>query len=144
MFGKLRKLLRPLDPPGPIVDPTLGTTSFDAEESLWVARLEGDEGDLRISIAGDGMPDVRLLERARVVAADRLAFHRRMRSFLEREAANVWGHEVEVHSLRPQSLDLFWPERPDAGMVYFAGGAQGRVWRCDWIDGEPTGFGFDD
>jgi hypothetical protein len=77
------------------------------------------------------------------VAANHEHFSQLVSSFLRREAANFPGAEREVLSLQLESLCLFWPARPNDGMVFFDGGEEGRVWRCDYINRKPDGLSFD-
>jgi hypothetical protein len=38
---------------------------------------------------------------------------------------------------------LFWPERPNDGMLYFKGPDETRVWRSDYRNRLAEGLGFD-
>jgi hypothetical protein len=38
---------------------------------------------------------------------------------------------------------LFWPHRPNDGMIFFDGPDECRCWRCDLIGRVPVGLGFD-
>jgi hypothetical protein len=143
VLSKLRNLFKPADPPAPVQDAVLGTIEFNVEESLWEARVTSGGDALRICIAGKDAPDVQLLEHARAVAVNPQAFRSLISSFLNDEAPKFKGGEEKVRSLRLESLNLFWPNRPDDGMVFFDGGEQDRVWRCDYLNRQPVGLGFD-
>jgi hypothetical protein len=50
----------------------------------------------------------------------------------------------EIRALRIESVCL-WPDRPGSGMIYFSGPSDDlRVWRCDYIAGQPRALGYDD
>ena len=42
-----------------------------------------------------------------------------------------------------EGVCLFWPDRPDDGMIYFQGPDESRVWRCDYVSRKPRGPNFD-
>jgi hypothetical protein len=77
------------------------------------------------------------------VAANYESFSEMISSFLRSEAATFPNAEKEIVSLRLESLCLFWPARPNDGMLFFEGGEEGRVWRCDYINRKPRGLSFD-
>ena len=67
--------------------------------------------------------------------------------FLAEEARRVkhlkqFAHEIE--QLRIEDVCLFWPKRPNDGMIYFKEPDRYRVWRCDYVGRKPKGLGFDD
>ena len=75
-------------------------------------------------------------------------FSRKVADFLEREAREMEGARQprpaeEIRQLTLESICLFWPDRPDDGMLYFDGPDEYRVWRCDYVDREPRALGFD-
>jgi len=144
MLNKLRGFFNPRRTrPAPLHDAVLGTLEFNVERSLWEARLGTAGNSLSIFIAGASAPDPKLLEHARAVAANESSFRVLVSSFLDREAPGFRGGEAEVRSLRLESLELVWPDRPNDGMIYFEGGDSDRVWRCDYINRKPVGLGFD-
>ena len=50
---------------------------------------------------------------------------------------------LEDTLLPPEDVWLFWPDRPDNGMIYFQVPDESRVWRCDYVSRKPRGPGFD-
>lgn len=142
MLSRIRALFRSAPSPEPVSDETLGLIQFNSEEKIWVVRL-GPVPGWRICIGGRVAPDQRLLAHARDVAANYEHFERSVSSFLQSEAANFPGAEKEILGLRLESVCLFWPARPNDGMLFFEGGEQGRLWRCDYIDRKPNGLSFD-
>lgn len=143
MLRRIRRLFQPADPPAQLIDPLLGTLAFDADESLWEARVSSGGYTLVIRIAGKDAPDARLLAHARAVAGELQAFRALIARFLAAEAPTFKGAEDEVRSLQIESLNLPWPARPDDGMLYFEGGDPDRAWRCDYVDRKPVRLGFD-
>ena len=66
--------------------------------------------------------------------------------FLADEARTVkclTQYADEIRQLAIQDVCLFWPDRPDDGMIYFKGPDEFKVWRCDYVARKPQGLGFD-
>ena len=121
-------------------DPNLGTLRYDADLDGWRCKV----GDIKFHISGDLEPDIGLRAHAADIVHSPDAFLRRVRDFLEREAAQEPRWAKEVRSLTLDEVCLFWPKRPNDGMLYFAAPEDdGRIWRCDYIKREPIGLGFD-
>jgi hypothetical protein len=55
--------------------------------------------------------------------------------------ARTWSKEMA--ELTIEDVCLFWPDRPNDGMIYFHGPDETRVWRCDYVNREPRDLGFD-
>ncbi len=127
----------------PIQDSVLGAVVFSEEEDLWEAKIEHNGSRFMIRIAGKEAPDPSLMQHAREVAAVADQFLEQVARFLKGQAAQFRGAEAEIELLRLESLNLFWPNRPNDGMLYFDGGNKGRVWRCDYINRKPERLGFD-
>jgi hypothetical protein len=143
VLSKIRDLFRPAPPPEPIRDDALGLIHFNSEEKIWEVRIVSAP-HWRICIAGGTAPDPALILHARDVAASHDHFSELVSAFLRSEAATSFpGAEKEILSLRLESMCLFWPSRPNDGMLFFEGGEEGRLWRCDYIDRKPNGLGFD-
>ena len=130
-------------------DPSLGTVTYDDDAEGWRATATIDGKRMNITVGGDMHPASELLAHARdVIGADK-TFAAKVRTFLERETerAELIAYADEIRTLEPDDLCLFWPDRPDDGMIYFRhpeGVENGRVWRCDYVGREPRGLGFDD
>lgn len=123
----------------PIQDTVLGTVRFNSKERLW----ETSAHSFTIRMGGKNAPDVSLVQHARDVVSSAAEFERQITEFLMREALSFKAGESEILALRLESLNLFWPKRPNDGMIYFDGGHDGRVWRCDYINRKPQSLGFD-
>jgi hypothetical protein len=142
VLSRIRQFFRSAPPPEPVSDEILGLVRFNLDEKIWEARVASPAG-WRICICGGAAPDANLLAHAREVAAHHDRFTESISSFLRSEAAGFPGAENEVLSLQLESLCLFWPARPNDGMLFFEGGAEGRAWRCDYIERKPDGLSFD-
>jgi hypothetical protein len=142
VLSRIREFFRSAPPPEPVSDEVLGVIRFNSEQKIWEARIAAPLS-WRICIGGGAAPDENLLAHAREVAANHDHFSESVSSFLRSEAANFPGAEKEILSLQLESLGLFWPARPNDGMLFFEGGEEGRVWRCDYINRKPSGLGFD-
>jgi hypothetical protein len=98
----------------------------------------------QVLIAGSEIePDPNLLAHAREIASAPREFHETIREFLTAEASRFRGLEQEVQSLKLDEVKLCWPKQLGDGMIYFDGGRDYRVWRCDYIDRAPRSLGFD-
>jgi hypothetical protein len=143
MLTSLFKLFRKSPPPSPIHDDALGKIDFNTDERVWQTTTGSDGDRWRICIAGKSRPDERLLHHARDIARRPDIFHSMVTEFLRSESSQFPGAESEVLSLRVESLNLFWPDRAEDGMIFFEGGHEGRVWRCDYVNRKPSALGFD-
>lgn len=143
MFSKLKALFAPPPAPPAVADAVLGTVAFDTEEQLWTSTVQIDGQAFKVNIAGVSSPDPSLLELARRVAEDARAFRQRLSSFLTQQGALANDTAGELSQLEMESLNLFWPDRPDSGMVFFREGSAGQIWHCDYINGEFGGLACD-
>lgn len=142
MFSALKKLFaaKPKMARVPFSHPTLGIFTYSDDESAWLSEpLVG----FRFHLAGDEAPDGALVAHAESVARDPATFKDMVAGFLEEEARTLKDKEDTVRKLEIEMLCLFWPQRPDDGMIYFTGGDQYGVWRCDYKNRRPIGLGFD-
>jgi hypothetical protein len=126
-----------------VEDPRLGRIEFDDGEGSWSAIPMIDGRAIRFLIGGDDLPDQGLVQHAVAILDDIEAFRRRIRGFLQVEAAAKPRFANEIKQLEISHVCLWWPNRRDDGMIYFTGPDRFRVWRCDYIDGTPTSLGFD-
>jgi len=109
-----------------------------------VSNALPDRRPFAIEITGSSSPNSTLLAHARDVHCDAGAFSRSVSQFLRDQKQHFPSAAAdEIESLRIDVVGLWWPKRPNDGMIFFAGGKEGRVWRCDYIDRSPKGLGFD-
>jgi hypothetical protein len=147
MLSKLLGRFRgsPKEPLREVVDPILGPCVPDQAERWWRASAEVGSRKIAFTLGGDSEPDPALLAHARQIVGDLDAFERRVAEFLKGVAAGFKDADAraEVEGLRIDDVCLFWPDRPNDGMIYFAGPSEERVWRCDYVDGRCQRLGCD-
>jgi hypothetical protein len=148
VFEKLKRFFQGESPPvaEKLVDPALGTLSWSKEDEAWLSSPEHDGLGFAFQISGTPQPDESLVRHAADIARKKEEFIRSVRRFLSDEATSVrhlsaFGEEIA--GLKIERVCLFWPERPDDGMIFFDGGRDYRVWRCDYVGRTPKGLGFD-
>jgi len=143
MLKLLKNLFTPSTPPADFLDPALGELKWSEDEGEWLAPVPSDPS-VRFQIGGEQQPDARLLKHATDIAASYPAFQHMVRQALVAEVAHFDAfYTDEIRNLRLESICLFWPKRPDDGMLYLEGGRDGRVWRFDYVARKPAGLGFD-
>lgn len=117
----------------PLHDDVLGDLSPSGEyQGNWIASMtiaDGREVEIELSGAPEG-PDAATLAHAREIGRSFADFEARILAFVASE---------KQAGLRIESLTL----SGKSGMIFFAGGDPGRVWRCDYVDGEPRDLGVD-
>jgi hypothetical protein len=114
-------------------------------DGCWVARVTAQGRPVCFEIGGRYEPDAALIERARDILKSFDRFAGEVAAFLASEAAQQeWEpFAAEIRALAIRDIGLFWPERPDEGMIFFDGPDECRCWRCDLIGRVPMGLGFD-
>ena len=145
MFTALKRMFSPKPQIGhaPVSNLILGCISFSEEDGAWLTEPSHGALRFRIHIAGVEAPDARLLAHAEAVARDPISFRAMVSDFLEQSAKQMKDEDDTVRKLEIESLCLFWPDRPDDGMIFFLGGEKYRAWRCDYKNRKPIGLGFD-
>ena len=125
-------------------DDVLGALRLSAEEDWWEATVSTVNGIVGFKIGGDSAPSRVLIAHAQDIVRTFDDFVRIVGEFLAEEARRKRPYAEEIRQLRIEEVCLFWPERPEDGMIFFKGGNEFRVWRCDYIGGKPERLGFDD
>ena len=110
----------------------------------WDGAVTIGDRKINLQIGGESEPDARLLRHAREIVSAFEEFEAKVTSCLEAGKPQFKAHEQEIEHLQIESIALYWPERPEDGMIYFQGPDKYRLWRCDIIQRTPTGLGFDD
>lgn len=137
LFGK-KAVIEPID------DPVLGTLVPGDTPSTWLSRVVPNFRPFAIEIGGSTTPDPALLVHAQEIHGNSGAFASSVDEFLTNEKKRFPPEAAdEISSLQIEVVGLWWPKRPNDGMIFFEGGDEGRVWRCDYINRTPTGLGFD-
>jgi hypothetical protein len=149
MFEKLKQFLQGAPPPvAPYVDdPGLGRLAWSKDDKLWVSDPKHRDCGFAFQIAGTPEPDQALVAHAADILAGRDTFVREVSTFLVRELEEtryMSAFADEIRQLTIETVCLFWPDRPNDGMIWFDGPDEFRVWRCDYIDRKPKDLGFDD
>jgi hypothetical protein len=119
-------------------DPVLGPISPVDAAPEWFVQVPGS--DVTISIAGVAEPRQDMLAHAREIVGSFAEFRRRIAQFLQEQARTMPAWAPEIAQLELETIYLW---APDAGMIYFRGPDEYRVWRCDYAGGLPVGLGFD-
>src|SRR5262245_44688883 len=140
--GILRSLFGSRHPPRQSFnDPVLG--ELKPGETGWTVNLTKGPDSFGFTIGGANEPDDRLLAHARDILNDYESFKKAVRECVECESRD-YPEEVkaELARLEIDNICLFWPARPDDGMIFFRGSENDvGLWRCDYIDRRPTGLG---
>ena len=127
----------------PIIHPVLGTLRFDPEVEAWRGLVTTPTGSIGFLVGGRDAPDPALLAHASDIASTPTPFLEHVHSFLLAEAAQQPRWADEIKALTLEEVCLFWPKRPNDGMLYFNGPDEYRVWRSDYRDRRAVGLGFD-
>ena len=121
----------------------LGVFRFDKDLDGWRSQITAEGAPLGFLICGNQEPDPVLVQHAIDIVEGEAAFRARVAAFLRDEAIRQPLWAAEISELEIQDVNLFWPERPDDGMIYFTGPDEYRVWRCDYVNRVPQDLGFD-
>ena len=145
MFAKLKRFLQGQPPPvaQKIDHPILGTLTWSNDDEAWVSSTVHSGAGFEIQISGTPHPDPALLAHAADILQRKEAFLAEIIAFTKSEGETVRSYRDEIAGLRVERVCLFWPDRPDDGMVFFSGGRDYRLWRCDYVARKPRGLGFD-
>lgn len=149
MFKAIAKLFgtAPKPTPADSTDSVLGALRWSKDDEMWEAQAKVGDDSIGFFIAGDASPSPALVSHARDIVAKLADFKRMVASFLEDEVKQEKGlghYAGEIGKLAIEHVCLMWPDRPDDGMIYFAGPDDCRCWRCDYVGRKPKGLGFDD
>lgn len=132
--------------PAPLFDPVLGAIHPGDNPETWQSSVCLGDQTVRFIIGGGSAPDPRLIEHTRDIVRTFSAFQEMISNFL---TLQVWKEKYpelrkEIAALTIEDVCLFWPDRPDDGMISFKGPDEFKIWRCDYIDRKPVNLGFDD
>ena len=124
-------------------DAVLGELVYN--ENSWQCRVDSRAGRIVISIGGRYEPDQRILETGRETFQQIDRFIDRASDYLASETQRkCWQPFVgEIKSLRITDINYWWPHQPEAGMIYFAGPDECRLWHCDVDGANFSGLAFD-
>ncbi|MCA9027275.1 MAG: hypothetical protein KDA86_18850 [Planctomycetaceae bacterium] len=130
-------------PVGRFDDPVLGELVLN--ESSWQCSVDTRVGLIIMSVGGHNQPDERILDTARETVRHIDKFINRVADYLAWESKKeVWRPFAdEINSLVIADVNYWWPRDPGAGMIFFKGPDECKLWHCD-IDGSRfCGLTFD-
>jgi hypothetical protein len=135
------------NPVGQVDDEVLGPLVLNDGDAdgYWVARATAQGRPVLFLIGGRYEPDPALIARARDIFGSLDRFVADVTAFLAAEAEQKhWTPFAdEIRALTIQDICLFWPSRPDEGMIFFAGTNPDLCWRCHLNGRTPVGLNFD-
>jgi len=148
MFEKLKRFFQGEPPPAAehIDDPVLGRLTWSKDDEAWFSSATHGGIGFEFQISGTPEPDQALLAHAVDIFRNKDTFVTSALHFVTMESEKVRSLQPycdEIRGLRVERVCLFWPDRPDDGMIYFSGGRDYRLWRCDYVNRQPEGLGFD-
>ncbi len=125
----------------------MGPLTLDEYDDWWNCAVWIAEQTIGFKIGGDVEPNGALVAHAHDIVRSFDAFSTLIREFLAAEATRLepdWPEaKNEINQLVIEDICLFWPERPDDGMIFFKGSNENWSWRCDYIGRKPEALGFD-
>lgn len=124
-------------------DPVLGELVL--YDSSWECRVETRTGPFTLSVGGRYEPDERLLETARETVLSVDNFVDRVAEYLASESRqeNWQPFADEMKQLTVSEVSYSWPRNPDAGMIFFQGPDDCKLWHCDVEGARFSGLVFD-
>ena len=134
------------DGPRSVTDAVLGELRLSDDAEWWEGHIAVGGRTVGFKIGGEGMPDTKLIAHAHDNVRSLPVFEQSVATFLADEAHRVkhlTQYADEIRQLVIEDICLFWPDRPDDGMIYFKGPDKFRGWRCDYVSRKPHGLGFD-
>ena len=148
MFERFKAFLRGAPPPiaEKIEHPILGTLTWSSDDEAWVSDAAHAGLGFEFQISGTPEPDHRLIAHAVDIFNHKDDFASRVYQYVRSQIDALPGlrsYRAEIEGLRIDRVCLFWPHRPEDGMIALSGGWDYRAWRCDLIGRKPIGLGFD-
>ncbi len=121
----------------------IGRLLLSEDEDWWEGQIKINEKTIGFRIGGNSEPSRELLAHAHDIVQSFDNFEHMILAFLLAEAQKQRQFAEEIRQLVIDEICLFWPNRPDDGMIFFKGPHEFRLWRCDYVNRKPTGLGFD-
>ncbi|MFN0018089.1 MAG: hypothetical protein ACKVP0_07515 [Pirellulaceae bacterium] len=118
---------------------------LEPEETGWIVKVAKGADTFEFTIGGINKPDGALLAHAHDILDDYQAFKRAVKVCVENDSRDYPDEvKAELAGLEIDNVALFWPARPNDGMVFFRGSEEDvGCWRCDYINRKPTHLGCD-
>jgi len=124
-------------------DPILGKLLLSEDEDWWEGSVKIKEKRIGFKIGGNSEPSRKLLVHAHDIIRSYNEFEEMVAVFLLAESERFRSFAEEIRKLIIHNICLYWPERPNDGMIYFIGPNEFRLWRCDYLNRKPYKLGFD-
>jgi hypothetical protein len=134
------------DWPRSVIDSVLGELRLSDDATWWEGSITVESRKVGFKIGGEGKPDGRLVAHAHDIVRSLPEFEHSVSAFLAGEARTVkhlTRYSDEIRQLTIEDICLFWPDRPDDGMIHFKGPDESRLWRCSYVARKPQGLGFE-
>lgn len=126
-----------------VEDSVLGKLLLSEDEDWWEGHVKIGEKRVGFKLGGHTEPSRELLAHAHDIIWAFDDFERMVAAFLLAETERLKLFAEEIRKLVIDEICLFWPDRPNDGMIYFVGSNEFRLWRCDYLNRKPTKLGFD-
>ena len=123
-------------------DPVLGVLNLD--EEVWKKAIGVGGRHIYLSVGGDMVPHPDLLQSAAKGEAELDKLLSQVPFLLQRKAEMVPILASEIQALSVDEVSWWWEKEPEAAMVWFHGGAEGRVWHATYRGGVLQELAFDD
>ena len=138
MFSRLKSLFAK-PPPPEFRDSELGVLTLDC--GVWIGTAQREQRALRFIVAGtETAPDAGLLGRVRSLLSRFSDTERSAMEFLRSRESEVREARLDFYS-----FEFLWEDKPDDfAFEFLAGGDDSRVWRVEFVAGQPSQTGFDD
>ena len=126
-------------PPRQLQHAEFGTLTF--ESGLWSGQIQREERQLPFSVAGtDTAPDAGLLNGVRNLLSRLRDTERIAMEFLRSREPELRQARLDFYS-----FEFIWENKPnDFALEFLADGDDSRVWRVEFVAGQPSQAGFDD
>src|SRR5688572_9751043 len=120
MFKRVLQAI--IGPPSPsrksFSDPILG--ELKPAETGWTATVSRGDESFTFGIGGESMPDASLLAHAHEICNSYESFKREVWDCVETESKDYPDDvKAEIAGLKIDFISLFWPKRPNDGMIFF-------------------------
>lgn len=115
------------------------------EDSWWERQVDSSSGPVVLRVGGRYEPDAALLATARTTFGRIDTFLAEVHEFLQAEAERPAQRKFaeEIRSLRVHDIAYWWPKTPQAGMIFFEGPDELKLWHCDIDSNRLSGLVFD-
>ena len=138
MFSNIKSWFAKPPPPN-FSDSELGVLTLDS--GIWMGTAQLDGRTLRFLVAGtENAPDAGLLGCVRSLLARFPTVEQSAIDFLRQKEPELHQAHLDFYS-----LEFLWEDRPDDfAFEFLLAGDESRIWRVEFVAGQPAISGFDD